>query len=476
MTHFLDGSTPHRLRQGTGVLTAAVLAAIYCAPANAQLEEVVVSARRVEESLQDVPISIVAFTGEELELRGIERGEDLMVAAPNVVITGSGLTQGASDITIRGMPNVGIYLDGVAQSSTGLLQQSLIELERMEILRGPQGTLFGRNSNGGAIQLISKRPAAEFGARVKFDVGEYSRQDISASVDVPLSDTVLSKFTAGSYSQDGQICSLVIPVCHGGSDDEVFRADFVWTPNDAFDLRVAYDYQRTVSSDRKAVTFVNPNHVRIAALNIAAAGLAAGDFSTETANKIAPFLPITEYTPRTHEPGFPGGEVGLWESKSDSPADGISTDFDQLTLTFNLDFNDNISLEGITAYWEKDQHQYRDIRGAEVIEAVEDDQYSRDRVFSQEFHLPDRLGWRSSDMACGPVLPGLRSLGYQLPLARALGAPGRRARSRLSCGHDRRGSGLRQKPGQLGRGSHGLFVGAWACRADDRHAAEWTGL
>ena len=359
-------------------------------PAGAQaIDEIVVTSRRVEELLQDVPISVVAFTGDELALRGIERGEDLMNAVPNVVIGGAGLTTSDSAITIRGMPNVGVYLDGVAQSTTGLLQTNLIELERMEILRGPQGTLFGRNSNGGAIQMISKRPASEFGARVRTELGEYNRVDLSLSVDVPLTDTLLSKFTIGSFSQDGQICSLTVSACYGGKDDEIFRADFLWTPGDNFDLRLAYDYQKTESSDRKAVLFTNSNHVRIAAINIAAQNPA---FRSDE------FLPITEYSQRTHEPGFPGGEVGEWQTKGDGPDNGITTDYDALTLTMNWDINDNISLESISAWWEKTGRNYRDIRGAEVIEAVEDDQYTWDQAWSQEFHLTgvafnDRITW-----------------------------------------------------------------------------------
>ena len=385
---------PSGLRRCTaGTLAVGVLAAIYNVPANAQLEEVVVTARRVAESLQQVPISVAAFTSTDLEVRGIERGEDLMVAVPNVVVGGSGLSTSSSSIVIRGMPNVGLYLDGVAQSSNGLLQSNLLELERVEVLRGPQGTLFGRNSNGGAIQLISKRPAPEFGARVKAEFGEYSREDLSAAIDLPLSDTVLTKFTAGSYSQDGQVCSLSVPLCYGGKDDTAFRADMLWTPSESFDLRVAYDYQRTRSSDRKAVVFTNPNHSRIAALNVAANGCATGAFSPETTALSCPwFFGVEEYSARTHEPGYPGGEVGLWETRGDGPDDGIRTDFDQITITFNWDISDTISLESISAWWEKDQRAYRDIRGAQVIEGVEDDSYSKDKVWSQEFHLTGSFG------------------------------------------------------------------------------------
>ena len=254
---------------------------------------------------------------------------------------------------------------------------------------------------------------------MKTELGEYSRQDLSASVDLPLSDTLLSKITAGAFTQDGQVCSLTVPACYGGKDDELFRADFLWTPSENFNLRVAYDYQRQESSGRKAVVFSNENDVHIAALNIAAQNPA---FRSDA------FLPITEYTPRTHEPGFPGGEVGAWETKGDGPENGITTDYDALTVTMNWDINDNISLESISAWWEKSGRNYRDIRGAEVIEGVEDDQYTLDEVWSQEFHLTgvaldDRLTW----------LAGLWYQDYDdwginyrwpVPWARSVDAPG----------------------------------------------------
>lgn len=351
-------------------------------------EEVVVSARRVEESLQNVPVSVAVFSGQDLALRGASRGEDLMNMVPNVVIGSGNITSSSTNMTIRGMPNVGIYLDGVAQNDAGLLQQSLIELERIEVLRGPQGTLFGRNSNGGAIQLITKRPAEEFGARLRTEVGNYNRRDFSTAVDVPLTRTLLSKVTAGQYRMDGQVCSLTVPACYGGRDDNLFRADFLWTPSKDFDFRVAYDHQHTQSSDRRQTIMVDPYHIRIAAINIAAQNPA---FRNQ-------WLPLTEYTPRTHNPGYPGGEVGYWETKGDGPEDGIKTDFEAVTITSHWHINDSLSLESISGWWEKHQRAYKDIRGAEVIEGVEDDSYYWDKYWSQELHLTGtqwggRLNW-----------------------------------------------------------------------------------
>ena len=134
-------------------LSAAVLGYL---PINAfaQLEEVVVTATRRETSLQDTPISIQAFTGAALELGGITNGRDLGIMVPNVVLNpGTGGFE--SDFYIRGLPGVGIYMDGVWQGGFGFQATNLIEMERVEVLRGPQGTLFGRNTNGGAMVNIT---------------------------------------------------------------------------------------------------------------------------------------------------------------------------------------------------------------------------------------------------------------------------------------------------------------------------------
>jgi iron complex outermembrane receptor protein len=386
-----QGSRNFLQRMGSAIAAAIIGAAPANAPAqqrSAALEEIVVSARRVEESLQEVPVSVAVFTGEDLAIRGLTRGEDLINMVPNVVIGGGNISTNAPNMTIRGMPNVGIYVDGVAQNSTGLLQQGLVEMERVEVLRGPQGTLFGRNSNGGAIQMITKRPAPDFGTRIRAEIGEYNRQDLSASVDLPLRDNLLSKFTVGQYQMDGQVCSLSVPECYGGRDDSLLRADFLWTASENFDLRVSLDSQRTTSSDRRQTIMVDQFHQRIAAVNVAAQNPA---FRNQ-------WLPLTEYTPRTHNPGYPGGEVGNWQTKGDGPSDGIKNDYDALTVTFNWDISDTISLESISAWWLKEQQAYKDIRGAEVIEGVEDLAYTRDKVWSQEFHLAGaaldtRLTW-----------------------------------------------------------------------------------
>lgn len=170
------------------------------------IEEVIVTARRREENLQEVPVAITAISSEDLELRSIENIEDLQVMLPNVDIRGQGRQGGAGgNFTVRGVGGVARYLDGVALTGNQGSLANVVELERIEVLRGPQGTYFGKNAIGGAIQYITKSPAEEFGARVKLTGGSFDRQDIVMNVDIPLSDTVKTKFTAASLYRGGHV-------------------------------------------------------------------------------------------------------------------------------------------------------------------------------------------------------------------------------------------------------------------------------
>ncbi len=139
------------------------------------LEEIVVTATRREQNLQEVPISIVAITGENLEMRGIDNLEEVSQGVPNVVITGGGGGVGGTNFRMRGIPNVGTYIDGVWQVGTaGFLTQEFVDIDRVEVLRGPQGTMFGRDSTGGAVRIWTKRPSDEFGGNVTATAGSNS--------------------------------------------------------------------------------------------------------------------------------------------------------------------------------------------------------------------------------------------------------------------------------------------------------------
>lgn len=370
------------------VLSAAISACMPVA-AFAQLEEIIVTATRRVTDLQSTPLSIQAFTAEQLEYGGIQQGQDLGIMVPNVVLN-PGTGQSQSDFYIRGLPGVGIYIDGVWQGGNGFQQTNFIEMERVEVLRGPQGTLFGRNTNGGAVNMTTRRPADEFGARVKLDAGEFNRRDITLAVDLPFSDTLKTKWTAGSYQNDGFLQGLTSPRGFGDQDDTLFRADILWEPTDNFSLRFTANDESKASTDARIVQFTNTSHPRYLGYNVACGNpdFLAAARAVDPAWPDPPSTPCrsTTFTPETHEPGYPGGQVGKWQTKTDTMNDGIKQDVEYYTLTLDWDITDNITLESITSGWERDGRQVIDFDGSEFV-ITTDDIRAREENTTQEFHL-----------------------------------------------------------------------------------------
>ncbi len=367
-----------------GWLAVAVVAAVPLG-AHAQLEEVVVTATRRETDLQSTPISIQAFTAEDLEFGGIDQGRDIGIMVPNVVLN-PGVGGAQSDFYIRGLPGVGIYIDGVWQGGFGFQQTNFVEMERVEVLRGPQGTLFGRNTNGGAVNMITRRPADEFGARVSVDVGEFNRRDLQFAVDLPFSDTLRTKFMGAQLSNDGFIEGLSVPWDFGAEDNTLTRLDVLWEPSDTFSLRFTANDEDKRGTDPTIYRETNPTNSRTQAMAIV-----SGDMLDEArmvdpnwpdlhtwlvqnghpAN--TPFrVPQNGFGARTHEPGYPGGEVGKWQSKSDSMEDGIIADTRYLTLTLDWDITDNLNFEAIVSDWEQNERQVIDFDGTEYIVTTDD--------------------------------------------------------------------------------------------------------
>jgi iron complex outermembrane receptor protein len=202
------------------------------------LEEVIVTARRRSEDVQRVPISIASLSTEDLQIRGIDNVEQLDHTIPNFSPAPYNFfgTEQAS-FRMRGLPSVGVYVDGIAYQEEFGFFSDLVEMDRVEVLRGPQGTLFGKNSMGGAIQFVTKQPADEFGARVSTTVGDYHRFNVSAAMDLPLSSTLLTKVTVAKVTRDGYLPSISVNQSFGSQDNLVARLDVLWKPSDDFNAR-----------------------------------------------------------------------------------------------------------------------------------------------------------------------------------------------------------------------------------------------
>ena len=244
--------------------------------ASAALEEVIVTARRRAENIQDVPLAVTAFQGAALERRDIGDIAALGDLAPNVTLRPTASLSGSSNAAaffIRGVgqtdfavttdPGVGTYIDGVyvARSIGGVLDT--LDVASIEILRGPQGTLFGRNTIGGAINVRSRRPGDEFAADIVATLGSRDRRQFAGALDLPLSDTVSSRFSFISKNQDGYVKRLLaldnagnpVPTgdkanagtlrdTQGDNDSTTVRGALEWSPSEAFNLYLSLDSTR----------------------------------------------------------------------------------------------------------------------------------------------------------------------------------------------------------------------------------------
>ena len=220
------------------------------------LDEIVVTARKKEESLQNVPVAITAIGGAELERRNMFDMVDLGDFIPNAKFeAGTTDVGGAANATffLRGVgqldyapttdPGVGLYVDGVFFGRVQGAVMELADIDRVEVLKGPQGTLFGKNTMGGAINVTTKLPDAEFGGFGSLTVGEDERINFDGSVNIPLSENFLSRFSISTRNQEG-----FVRLPYAGDEkigDEgtiVARGTFLYTPSDATDILLALDY------------------------------------------------------------------------------------------------------------------------------------------------------------------------------------------------------------------------------------------
>jgi iron complex outermembrane receptor protein len=222
------------------------------------IEEIVVTARMREEGLQEAPIAISAYTGESLEYRGVQRLDEIAKFVPSLTLENNPSFGGASNsaaIYLRGIgqkeflpttePGVGLYVDGVyiARSVGAILD--IVDIERLEVLRGPQGTLFGRNTIGGAISIttVKPEPGGEFEGTASVSTGTDDLVNAKGSVHVPVTDTFAMRFAAARLTQDGYV-DRADGVELGDDDTLTGRVAMAWQPNDGFSADLSVDYTR----------------------------------------------------------------------------------------------------------------------------------------------------------------------------------------------------------------------------------------
>jgi len=212
------------------------------------MEEVIVTATKRVESMQDIPIAVTAISGETLNELQIVNVLDIektvpgmkvryVGADPTIIMRGAG-SAGTTDIAVP------MYIDGLYRPRAGQALASYLDLERVEVLRGPQGTLFGRNTFGGLMNLVTVKPDTgtfDFGGAVT--LGDYDLQKFEGFINVPLGDTAAFRVTASNTQQDPVIENVFNPA--GGMRDEdntYARAQFKWAPSEDFDVILTGTY------------------------------------------------------------------------------------------------------------------------------------------------------------------------------------------------------------------------------------------
>ena len=214
------------------------------------LEEVVVTARKRDESLHDVPVAVNAFSAAEIESAGIVRPQDFIALTPNMTMVQT-QNQGTSFITVRGIsqarnsePSVAVLIDGVALANPSQFNQELFDIEHIEVLKGPQGALYGRNAIGGAIIIRTQDPGDELAGKVTLGYDSGPGYKVRGNVGGPLNDSKTLKFmVSGSYfNTDGYIENTYLHEKADPFRDLSGRVKLLWEPSETFksDLRVYY--------------------------------------------------------------------------------------------------------------------------------------------------------------------------------------------------------------------------------------------
>ncbi len=315
------------------------------------LEEIVVTATKRTESLQDVGISVSAFSGDQISSMNVTDSTDLLSRVANLNIGSSQSPSTNANVFLRGVGStgvsfnlqsgVGFYSDEVVLNSPVVNVLQLYDLERVEVLRGPQNTLYGRNTTGGAVNYISRKPeiGGEVNGYVNARVGRFSQVDIEAAVGGPIGDSAAYRFAVDTRSRDGIRENLI-----SGRDDEeidkkAFRAQLAFEPSDNVSINLKAHVERVRDDDQRKVP-VN--------------GFDPNDLTS----------PCTE----TNKPGTCATSRGFigstdWrEVHSDLVKAPMEVDAGGASASITIDF-ENFSLTSITGYEENEQRLVNDADG-----------------------------------------------------------------------------------------------------------------
>ncbi|MEQ9270221.1 MAG: TonB-dependent receptor [Haliea sp.] len=261
--------TKSQLQKKAEVFTLALIAsAVSTVAHSAALEEVIVTAQKRAENMQDVPTAISAFSSDQIDRGLIESTVDLVKLVPSLSFS-TGTLPTESAFRLRGAgtqsqsdlvePSVAVVYDGVVMTRTAQGVSDLADIERIEVLRGPQGTLFGKNASAGVIHVITKRPSQEFEGSVEAMAAEDGLYGFKGTVSAPISDTVGYRLSGHYRNDDGYIDNVATGNTINGTENMSLRGKLEFQPNDKTNILVTADYSEEDSSCCVMMPILNPD-------------------------------------------------------------------------------------------------------------------------------------------------------------------------------------------------------------------------
>lgn len=344
-------------------LTTALSAGLIATPAvavqsdqetvvNQGIVDIVVTAQRRSESMQDVPIAISAFSADQMQSQGISSALELGRFVPNLVTMNNTGIGSANAVFLRGLgnnetiatfdPPVGTYVDDIYLSRQNANNLNFFDVERVEVLRGPQGTLFGRNTTGGAINVIMKDPGKEFGGYAEIGYGRFNKKTARASVDLPLAETLAVKVSGYWQNDDGYTKNITTGQRLNDDDGWGVRLGIAGDLSPTVRFRASYAHieangENILNSNCDPRTVYKENVTPVCDGRYASTGMISGRPST---NGAFANLPIS-------------GAKKNYQL-------GNYTQTDLVTMNFDIDLSDNLNLSTITGFVSQDQQYAMD--------------------------------------------------------------------------------------------------------------------
>lgn len=362
--------------------------------------DIIVTARRREEALQDVPISVTAVSGESLARSGVSDALGLQSRVPSLSLTNQGTSRNELGFAIRGQrtqesqlltdPPVGTYFAEVVQARSVGFAYALYDLQSTQVLKGVQGTLFGRNMTGGAVLIEPNKPSDDYQVELRGQIGNYDMRDLYGMVNIPLTQGLAVRFAGKIRKRDGFTRDVLTGRDYDDQNYKTFRASVRFAPTDDFESNTIVDFIKTDEHGTALVgTAVNPAAQAIGSYAfLQSLGIPASDV-------VGQFAAQRERGRYRFASG--SGTGGQYDAYGVQPYERLNNRGVTNRTTYELD---NITFKNVVGYRKLDFDQVMDLDGVPAY-LINSNRYRSIEQFSEEFQIQGRAFENRLDYVLG---------------------------------------------------------------------------